>query len=153
MTALLQAHIMRRAMVVIGIAALAVGVAVALAVRTDVPPDWLAKRKVFQALQNQAEGGGSPVRTVVVDSPDHHLYVRMAGKVTWAADGVGLTGLDGRIRIYQSDRGETRSLVIRNGARGIERRFWINGRPAPLDEAAQRWQSSVLSGVHDSSAS
>ena len=138
----------------VGVLVLALALTVIHSLRADVAPDWLAKRKLFQALQTQVEGGGSPIRTVVVSEPEHYLYVRIVGGVTWSADDGDVRALDGRIRVYQSDDHETRTLVIRHGGGGrIERQLWINGKPVQFDADAQRWESAVLAGMHEPGAS
>lgn len=128
----------------IGIAAV-VSIVVVSTLDDDVPPRWLAANGLYQSLRN-SEQDVQTERTVVIDSPDQYVYVRVTENFSFDAHESATQARRGTAVIAETRAGVTRSVRYERGANNeLRRTYKINGRVHVLDAEAERWLTTMMS--------
>jgi beta-lactamase regulating signal transducer with metallopeptidase domain len=110
----------------------------------DVPPRWLAKAGWYQSLQNSGERVHTS-RSVVIDSPERYVYIRVTGQLSLASGTPGGPAGEGTAILAETREGVTRSVRFeRQANRSLTRVYKIDGNTHELDEEGNRWLDTML---------
>jgi beta-lactamase regulating signal transducer with metallopeptidase domain len=110
----------------------------------DVPPRWLAGSGLYQSLRNSGQDVHTE-RTVVIDSPEQYVYVRVTEDFSFDADGPTTQARAGTAVIAERRGGVTRSVRYERGANNeLRRTYKVDGRIQALDAEAERWLRTMM---------
>jgi beta-lactamase regulating signal transducer with metallopeptidase domain len=110
----------------------------------DVPPRWLAGSGLYQSLRNSGEDVHTE-RTVVIDSPEQYVYVRVTENFSFDADVPATQARAGSAVIAERRGGVTRSVRYERGANNeLRRTYKVDGRVQVLDAEAERWLTTMM---------
>ena len=110
----------------------------------EVPPRWLAKMGVYQSLRNSGEQG-HVVRSVIIDSPDRYVYVRVIDNFSLQPKAPGVADSVGSAVVAETRDGVTRMVRYeREAGQQLQRVYKIDGRTHELDADGARWLEAML---------
>jgi beta-lactamase regulating signal transducer with metallopeptidase domain len=110
----------------------------------DVPPRWLAGSGLYQSLRNSGQNVHTE-RTVVIDSPEQYVYVRVTEDFSFDAEGPASPARAGTAVIAERRGGVTRSVRYERGANNeLRRTYKVDGRVQVLDAEAERWLKTMM---------
>jgi beta-lactamase regulating signal transducer with metallopeptidase domain len=129
--------------VLIGVAAVGSFVVVST-LDDDVPPRWLAANGLYQSLRNSDQEVHTE-RTVVIDSPEQYVYVRVTENFSFDARLPATQARAGTAVIAETRAGVTRSVRYERGANNeLRRTYKVDGRIHVLDAEAERWLGTMM---------
>ncbi len=110
----------------------------------DVPPRWLAANGLYQSLRNSDQDVHTE-RTVVIDSPEQFVYVRVTENFSFDVHGSATQARAGTAVIAETRAGVTRSVRYERDANNeLRRTYKVDGRIHVLDAEAERWLRTMM---------